>query len=145
MACGAAARFRLDEICSVAVDVEAHVASVEPDDGAQLCCCVVHERFCLLDGVGGGKSFFGTNSIERNEYCGVDGESVVEEVAGDALHTCDAAFSSFGAAVALGEYCTLDPYVGASHLWGECWGRGGMGCWKYSRDLRTELGMEMLT
>ena len=45
MARGAAACFRLDEIRGVAVDVEAHVASVEPDDGVCLCGCVVHEHF----------------------------------------------------------------------------------------------------
>ena len=54
VACGAAECFRLDEICGVAVDVEAHVASVEPDDGVRLRGCVVHEHFCLLDGFGGG-------------------------------------------------------------------------------------------
>ena len=53
--------------------------------------------------------------------------------------------SSFGAVVALGEYCTLAPHVGARHFWGECWGCGGMGCWKRSGDLRTDLGMEILT
>ena len=35
--------------------------------------------------------------------------------------------SSFGAVVALGEYCTLSPYVGARYLKEECWGLGGMG------------------
>ena len=46
--------FSLDKICCVAIDVEAHVASVEPDDGVRLCWCVVHENLCLLDGVDGG-------------------------------------------------------------------------------------------
>ena len=47
-------RFRLDKIRGVAVDVEAHFSSVEPDDGVRLRGCVVHKHFCLLDGVGGG-------------------------------------------------------------------------------------------
>ena len=50
----ATASFGLDEIRCVNVDVEAHVASVEPDDGVQLCGFVVDEHLCLLDGVGGG-------------------------------------------------------------------------------------------
>ena len=54
-------------------------------------------------------------------------------------------FSSFGAFVASGEYWNLAPYVGAIHLWGECWGRLGTGCWKRYRDLLTELGMETST
>ena len=41
MARGAAARFRLDKIRGVAVDVEAHVASVETDDVVRLRGCVV--------------------------------------------------------------------------------------------------------
>ena len=35
--------------------------------------------------------------------------------------------SSFGAVEALGEYCTLAPYVGASHLWGGVLGERGHG------------------
>ena len=54
-------------------------------------------------------------------------------------------FSSFGAVGELLEYWNLAPYVGASHLWGEHWGSLGMGCWKCSKSLLTELGMEMLT
>ena len=54
MACGAAARFRLDKIRRIAVNVEAQVASVELDDGVRLRGCVVHENFCLLDSVGSG-------------------------------------------------------------------------------------------
>ena len=50
----ATAHFGLDEICCVTIDAEAHVASVEPDDGVRLCGCIVHEHLCLLDGVGGG-------------------------------------------------------------------------------------------
>ena len=44
MACGAAACFRIDWIRGVAVDVEANVASVEPDDGVRLHGYVVHEH-----------------------------------------------------------------------------------------------------
>ena len=36
MACGATARFGLDEICGVPVNVDAHIASVESDDGVRL-------------------------------------------------------------------------------------------------------------
>ena len=54
MARSTTARFGLDKIRCVAIDVEAPVASVEPDDGAWLCGCVVHEHLCLLDSVGGG-------------------------------------------------------------------------------------------
>ena len=49
MAHGAAVHFRLDEICGVAVDVEVHVASVEPYDGVWLRGCVFHEHFRLND------------------------------------------------------------------------------------------------
>ena len=50
---GTAAYFRLDEVRGVAVNVKAHVASVEPDDGVWLRGCIVYEHFCLLDGVSG--------------------------------------------------------------------------------------------
>ena len=53
MARGAAACFRMDKICGVAVNMESHVASVDPDDGVRLCGHVVHKNFCLLDGVSG--------------------------------------------------------------------------------------------
>ena len=46
-------------------------------------------------------------------------------------------FSSFGAVAASGEYWTLAPYTGASHLWGEYWERLEMGCWKRSKALLT--------
>ena len=104
MAHGAAARFRLEKIRGVAVDVEAHGASVEPDDGVWLRGCVVCENFFLLDGVGGGQSLIGANLVERNENCGVNGARNVEEGSVDTFHACDAAFSSFSAVVALGEY-----------------------------------------
>ena len=45
MAHGAAVCFRLDEICDVAVGVEAHFASVEPYDGVRLRGRVFHEHF----------------------------------------------------------------------------------------------------
>ena len=49
----ATARFGMDKIRCVSINVEAHVASVEPDDCVRLCGCVVHEHLCLLDGFGG--------------------------------------------------------------------------------------------
>ena len=92
MAGGAAVCFRLDRICGVDVDVEAHVASVEADDSVRLHGRVVHEYFRLLDGVSGGQGLFGAYVIERDKHCGVDGRCNVEEGAGDTLHACDAAF-----------------------------------------------------
>ena len=56
MARGAAACFGLDKIRCVAVDVEAHVSSVEPSDGFRLHGCTVHEHLYLLDGVNGSKT-----------------------------------------------------------------------------------------
>ena len=53
MARGATECFRLEKIHGVAVNVEAHVATVEPDDGVRLQGRIVHEIFCLLDGVSG--------------------------------------------------------------------------------------------
>ena len=50
----ATARFWLDEIRCVAINVEAHVARVEPDDVFWLCGYIVHEHLCIIDGVGGG-------------------------------------------------------------------------------------------
>ena len=74
MANGAAACFRLDEICCVAVDMESHVASVEPDDGVRLRGRIVHEKFSLLDGVSGGRDLFGAYVIERDKHRGVNGK-----------------------------------------------------------------------
>ena len=54
VACIATARFGMDKIRCVAIDVEAHVTSVEPDDSIRLCGFVVQEHVCLLDDVGGG-------------------------------------------------------------------------------------------
>ena len=68
---GTAARFGLDEICSITVDMEAHVASVEPDDGVQLRGYGVHEHLCLLGGIGVGQSLLGADFIECDKHCGV--------------------------------------------------------------------------
>ena len=95
MARGAAACFRLDKVHGVAVDVEAHVASVEPDDGFWLRGCIVHEHLCLLDGVGGGQSLLVINFIDCDKNCGVDDTRDAEEGAGDALHARDATFIKF--------------------------------------------------
>ena len=48
------ARFVLNKIRYVTVDVEAHVASMEPDDGVRLCGCVLHHhlRFLMVSVVG---------------------------------------------------------------------------------------------
>ena len=100
MANGVAACFRLDEIRGVAVYVEAHVASVELDDGVRLRGRIVHENFRLLDGVSGGRGLFGAYVVERDKHCGVDrtcdveegAGDTLEEGAGDTLHACDAAF-----------------------------------------------------
>ena len=89
MARGAAAHFGMDKIHGVAVNVEAHVASVEPDDGVRLRGCIVHEHLCLLDGVSGGRSLLGGNFIECKEHCGVDGVRDLEKSDGDALHAQD--------------------------------------------------------
>ena len=70
---GATACFRMEEIRSIAVDVEAHVAGVEPDDGVRLHGRVVHEHFCLLDGVSGGQGLFRAYVIECDKHHGVDG------------------------------------------------------------------------
>ena len=73
MARGAATYFSLDEICGVAVNVEAHVASMEPDEGIRLCGCVVHEHICLLEGVSGWRGLLGAYFVERDKHRGVDG------------------------------------------------------------------------
>ena len=48
MACGATARFGMNEILCVTVGVEAHVASVVPDDGVRLSGYVVHQYIIFL-------------------------------------------------------------------------------------------------
>ena len=128
MARGAAARFGLDKIRGVAVDVEAHVASVEPDSSVQLRGWVFHEHLCLLDGVGGGRSLIGANFIECDKHCGVDGARDVEKSAGNALHVCDAAFVKFrcgrgvGRVLHLGPIRRHEPFVGrVLGGWCRCW------------------------
>ena len=145
MARGAAARFRLDEIRGVAVNVETHVARVEPDDGVRLRGCVVPEHLCSLEGVGGGRSLLGANFIECDNHCGVDGTKDVEESADDALHACDAAFINFWCGRGVGGVLHLGPIRGHEPFLGRVLGERGMGCWKRSRDLRTELGMGVST
>ena len=95
MARSAAARFRLDEIRGVTVNVEAHVTSLETDDGVRLHGHVEHEHFCLLDGVSGWRSLLGTNFVELNKNHGVDGMRNVEEGTSNTLHACDAVFIKF--------------------------------------------------
>ena len=96
MARGAASHFRSDEIYGVTVDVEAHVASVEPDDGVRLCGCVFHEHICFLDGVSGVRCLFGANFVDRDDHSGVDGARDVEDGAGDTFHACNATSIKFG-------------------------------------------------
>ena len=118
MACSATVHFGLEEIRCVAVDVEAHVASVELDDGFRLCGCVVHECLCLLDGVGGGQSLLGANFVGCDKNGGVDGARDVEKGAGDALHARDASFIKFrcgrgvGRVFYLGPIRRREPFVG---------------------------------
>ena len=89
---GTDACFRLDEIRGVAVDVETHVSSVEPDDSVRLRGRVVHDHFRLLDCVSGGRGVFSAYVVECEKNHGVDGVCNVEEGAGNTLHTYDAAF-----------------------------------------------------
>ena len=72
--------------------MEAHVASVEPNDGVRLRGRVFHDHFCLLDGVSGGKFLFGAYAVESYKHCGVNGVCNVEKGAGNTFHACDAAF-----------------------------------------------------
>ena len=92
MAGGTSACFSLDEIRYVSIDVEAHIASVEPDEGVRLRGRVVHEHFRLLDVVSGGRGLFGAYVVERDKYRGVEVACGVEEGAGDTLLACDATF-----------------------------------------------------
>ena len=73
VACSVTARFGLNEIRCVTVYVEAHVASLEPDDGIWLRGCVVHHHIFLIDAVGGGRSLLGANFVERDKHGGVNG------------------------------------------------------------------------
>ena len=92
MARGTATCFRLDEIRGVAVDVETHVSSVEPDDSVRLRGRVVHDHFRLLDCVSGGRGVFSAYVVECENNRGVGGACNVEEGAGNNFHACDAAF-----------------------------------------------------
>ena len=92
VACSAAACFGLDKIRSVAVNVEAHVASVEPDDGVWLRGHVFHEHFRFLDCFSGGRGLFGAYVVERDKHSGVDSACNVKEGSGNILNACDAAF-----------------------------------------------------
>ena len=75
--------------------MEAHVASMEPDDRVLLHGRVVHENVCLLDGVSGWRILIGAYFVESDKHCGVDCKHDVEEGSGDTLHTCDASFIEF--------------------------------------------------
>ena len=75
--------------------MEAHVASVEPDDGVRLRGCIFHQHLRFLDGFGGGQSLISANSVERNRHGGIDGARDVEKGADNALHAHDAAFLKF--------------------------------------------------
>ena len=118
MARSTTALFGMDKIRCVAVDVEAHVASVEPDDGVRFCGCIVHEHFYLLDGVGGGRSLLGVNFVECDKYGGVEGARDVEEGAGDAFYARDAAFIKFrcgrcvGRVLHFGPIRRCEPFLG---------------------------------
>ena len=92
VACSAIERFGLNKTRCVTVDVEAHVVSVEPDDGVRLRGCRVHQNLHFLDGVGGGRSLIGAYFVEHNKHDGVHGKIDVEKSARDALHACDSAF-----------------------------------------------------
>ena len=108
----------MDKIRDVAVNVEAHVANVELDDGVRLRGCVFHENLCLIEGVGGGRSLLGSDFIECDNHCGVDGARYAEESTGNALHVRDAAFIKFrcgrgvGRVLHLGPIRRREPFVG---------------------------------
>ena len=118
VACSATARFGMNKICCVAVDVEAHVPSVEPDDGVQLRGCAVHQNLRFLDGVGVGRSLLGANLVECDNHGGVDGTRDVEKGSVDDLHAHDAAFIKFrcgrgvGRVLQLSPVCRHEPFVG---------------------------------
>ena len=95
MAHGVATCFVLDDIHGVAVNLEAHVASVEPDDGVRLHGRVVYEHFFCLEGVIGWRGLLGAYFVERDKHRGIDSTCNVEEGSGDTLHACDATFVKF--------------------------------------------------
>ena len=118
MACSATARFGMNKISCVTVDVEAHIASVEPDDGVWLRGCVVHQHLRFLDDFGGGRNLISADFVESNNYGGVNGARDVEEGAGNALYAHDAAFIKFrcghgvGRVLHIGPIRRCDPLVG---------------------------------
>ena len=127
MARGAAACFRLDEIRGVTVNVDAHAASMEPDDGIQLRGRVFHDHFCLLDGVSGWKILLGAYFVERDKHREVNSTRNIEEGAGDTLQACDAAFIMFWCGCGVwgvlyfGSVSWREPFVGRVF--------GGVGAW----------------
>ena len=122
MTCSVAARFRLDEISGVAVDMKAHVARVEPYDGVRLCGCVFHDHLCLLDGFGGGRSLLGADFIEYDEHCGVDGARYLEENSGNALHARDSVLIKFWCGCGVGVLFHIGPIRGCKPFVGRVLG-----------------------
>lgn len=84
---GPTACFGLHKIGGVAVNVEAHIAGVVADGGLRIGVCIIHEHFGLAKGSVGGSSLLGGNFIEGNKHSGVNGTGVIQEGAGDGLHT----------------------------------------------------------
>ena len=107
--------------------MEAHVASVEPDDVVRLLGRVVHDYFCLLDGVSGWQSLLGAYFVERDNHCGVNCARDLEEGSSDTMHACDTAFIKFWCGCRfwgvsyLGSVRWRKPFVGI--VLGE-WGHG---------------------
>ena len=107
-----------ENIRCVNVDVEAHVASVEPDDGVQLHGCIVHHHLCFIGGLGGGQSLLGADFVKRGKHGGVNGARDVDKGAGNALHARDATFLKFrcgrgvGRVLHLGPIRRCEPFVG---------------------------------
>ena len=105
----ATSRFGLNWICCITVDVESHIASVEPDDGVWLRFCVVHQHPRFLDGVGGGKSLLGAYFVECGYHGGFDGAIVLEKGYGNSFHARDAAFIKFRCSRGVGRVLRLGP------------------------------------
>ena len=140
MACGAAARFGLDEIRGVAVDMEAHVASLEPDDGVRLRDCIVHEHLCLLYGVSGGRSLLGADFIGWDKHCGVDGARDVDKSAGDAFHARDAAFVEFRCGRGVGRVLYIGPIRRRKPFVGRVLGARGHGVLEVLQGFADRVG-----
>ena len=83
-----------------------------------MCGCAVNQHLCFLDGVGGGRSLLGADSVERDEHGGVDGARDVDKGADNALHAHDAAVIHFrcgcgvGRVLHLGPIRRREPFVG---------------------------------